>query len=158
MTPARQRGITTVEFAVIGSIVFLVLFAVIEVGRAMFVLGALGESTRRAARMAAVCPIDDPAVTSVALFNVPGGGTDARIVAGLTPSNVVLEYLDASGTVLADPAANFTKIHFVRVRIAGFQHRMLIPFAEHLFTTPEFSTTLRRESLGVPRSGTVEPC
>lgn len=153
-----QRGVTTVEFAIMGAVVFLVLFAVIEIGRAMFVLNALDESTRRAARMAAVCPIADPAITEVALFNAPGAGTDGRIVGGLTAANVLVEYLDANGAALADPVADFVRIRFVRVRISGFQHRMLIPFADYLFTTPEFGTTLRRESLGVPRDGVVEPC
>ena len=35
---------------------------------------------------------------------------------------------------------------------------MLIPFATGLFTTPDFATTLRRESLGVPRDGVIQPC
>lgn len=146
------------EFAFIGASVMLVLFGVIEIGRAMFVLNALGESTRRAARMAAVCPINDPAITEVALFNAPGGGTSARIVGGLTSANVVVEYLDQNGSVLPDPVGSFSLIRFVRTRIVNFQHRMLIPFAETLFTTPDFSTTLRRESLGVPRSGAVQSC
>ena len=66
----------------------LVLFSVIEIGRAMFVLNALSESTRRAARMAAVCPINDPAITEVGLFNAPGEGTGTRIGrAGLSTAN-----------------------------------------------------------------------
>ena len=61
MTNGQQRGATTVEFAIIGVAMLLVLFGVIEVGRAMFVMNALGEATRRAARMAAVCPLNDTA-------------------------------------------------------------------------------------------------
>jgi Flp pilus assembly protein TadG len=90
MNIMREKGVTTVEFAIVGATALLVLFAVIEVGRAMFVLNTLGETTRRAARMAAVCPINDPAITEVALFNPPGGGTGTRIVGGLTPANVAI--------------------------------------------------------------------
>lgn len=153
-----QRGVTTVEFAIVGGVALVVLFAVIEVGRAVFVLNSLGEATRRAARMATVCTINDPAIFEVALFNAPGGGTGSPVVANLTPANIALEYLDGNGTVITDPSANFGQIRFVRTRIIDFEHEMLIPFGEYIFTTPDFSTTLRRESLGVPREGTVEPC
>ena len=61
----------------------MVLFGVIEVGRAMFVMNALDEATRRAARMATVCPINDPAIAQVGLFNAPGD-TGNTIVGGLT--------------------------------------------------------------------------
>jgi hypothetical protein len=124
----------------------------------MFVLNTLGETTRRAARVAAVCPINDPAITEVALFNAPGDGTASQIVGGLAPANIAIEYLQDDGAVIADPVANFALIRFVRSRIVNFQHRMLVPFADYLFQTPGFSTTLRRESLGVPRKGAVVPC
>jgi len=139
----RESGVTTVEFAIIGALMLVMLFSVIEIGRAMFVLNALGESTRRAARMATVCPV---------------GGTGTRIVGGLTSANFSLEYLDVNGNVVASPTANFGQIQFVRTKIVGFQHRMLVPFFNYLFTTPDFATTLRRESLGVPRSGVLTPC
>jgi hypothetical protein len=154
----RQRGITTVELAIVGGITLVLLFAVIEIGRAVFVLNTLGEVTRRSARMAAVCTIGDPAIHEVGLFNAPGEGTGSSIIGNLTPANIALEYLDRNGGVIADPVGNFGQIHFVRTRIVNFQHEMLIPFADYIITTPDFSTTLRRESLGVPREGSVEPC
>jgi len=158
MTRLGQRGTTTVEFAIVGATAMLVLFGIIEVGRAVFVLNALGETTRRAARVATVCPINDPAIAEVALFNQPGGGEGSRIVGGLTPDNIAVEYLGNDGAAIGDPAANFMQIRFVRTRIVNFQHQMLIPFLDILFATPDFATTLRRESLGVPRSGAIEPC
>lgn len=153
-----ESGVTTVEFAIIGALMLVMLFSVIEIGRAMFVLNALGESTRRAARMAAVCPVNDPAIFEVGLFNAPGGGTGTRIVGGLTSANFSLEYLDRNGNVVASPAASYGQIQFVRTRIVGFQHQMLVPFMNYIFTTPDFATTLRRESLGVPRDGVLQPC
>jgi Flp pilus assembly protein TadG len=157
MTIARQRGLTTVEFAFVGATALLLLFSLIEFGRAMFVLNALNEATRRAARMASVCPVNDPAAAQVGMFNAPGE-TGNTIVGGLTPANFSIQYLNATGAVVADPVGNFAQIEFVRARIVNFQHRMLIPFVNYLFTTPEFATTVRRESLGVPRDGVVEPC
>jgi Flp pilus assembly protein TadG len=157
MTNHRQRGVTTVEFAIIGAVMMTVLFGVIEVGRAMFMLNALAEATRRSARMAAVCPINDPAIAAVGLFNRPGQ-TGNRIVANLSAANFAIEYLDDSGAVVTDPVGNFAQIEFVRTRIVNFQHQMLIPFATYLVTPPDFATTLRRESLGVPRDGVIQPC
>lgn len=158
MRAHKQRGVTTVETAIIGAVAFTILFGVIEIGRAMFVLNALGETTRRAARMAVVCPINDPAIAEVAMFNAPGGGTGSGIIGGITPANVLVEYLRDNGSVVSDPVASFTDIRFVRARIVNFQHQMLIPFANYIFTTPDFRTTLRRESLGVPRTGAITPC
>jgi hypothetical protein len=157
MSGRRQQGVTTVEFAIIGAVMLFVLFGVVEVGRAMFVLNALGEATRRAARMATVCPLNDPAIAQVGMFNAPGS-TGNRIVGNLTEANLETDYLDTNGGVLADPLANFSQIQFVRTRIVNFRHQMLIPFGTYLFTTPDFATTLRRESLGVPREGVTEPC
>jgi len=157
MSNQRQRGTTTVEFAIIGAAMLVVLFGVIEVARAMFVMNALGEATRRAARMATVCPVNDPSIAQVGLFNTPGGSGN-RILGDLTAANFAIEYLNAAGAVVADPVGNFSQIEFVRTRIANYQHQILIPFATSLITTPEFATTLRRESLGVPRDGVIQPC
>lgn len=153
-----QRGVTTVEFAIIGAIVLFVLFSVIEVGRAVFAMNTLSETTRRAARIAAVCPINDPAIREVALFNAPGGGSGSRILRDLAPSNIAVEYLDRNGDVIADPVGDFGQIQYIRTRIVNYQHRMLIPFRDYIFGTPEFSTTVRRESLGVPREGAIQAC
>jgi len=154
----RQKGLTSVEFAIIGTVALLVLFGSIEVGRAVFVMNTLNETTRRAARIATVCPINDPAIREVAMFNVPGGGTASQFVSRLGPANISLEYLDRSGDPITDPTANFGQIHYVRTRIVDYQHEMLIPFASYFFSAPEFGTTLRRESLGVPRQGPVRAC
>jgi len=153
-----QAGVTTVEFAIIGVVMMIVLFGVIEVGRAVFAMNTLSETTRRTARIATVCPIGDPAINEVAMFNAPGGGSGSRIIRGLTPANVVVEYLDRNGDPISDPAGNFGRIHFVRARIVDYQHRMLIPLLDQVITAPEFETTLRRESVGVPRDGSIQAC
>lgn len=158
MKMRSQSGATTLEFAIVGATAMVVLFSMIEIGRAVFVLNTLGETTRRAARVATVCPINDPAIAEVALFNPAGGGTGSRIVRGLTPDNIVVEYIGDNGAVIGDPVANFNQIRFVRTRVVNFQHQMMIPFMDFIFTTPGFATTLRRESLGVPREGAIVPC
>lgn len=149
----RQHGLTTVEFAIVGLVAMVVLFGVIEVARVFFVLNALEEATRRGARVAAVCPVNDPAIAEIAVFNPSGGGATSSIVGGLSTANVVVEYLDGAGVAVADPVGNFGAIAYVRVRIVNFQHTLIIPMFLRTFTTPDFAATLPRESLGVSREG-----
>ena len=66
-----QTGITTVEFAIIGLLMFIVVFGVIEFGRALFVVNMLTEATRRGARLAAARPAQQAA-------DDLGGGLGAR--------------------------------------------------------------------------------
>ena len=151
----RQQGLSTVEFAIVALVLFMMIFGVIEVGRAFFVASALDEATRRGARMAAVCPINDPAIAQTAAF-------DNALIPGLDTSDIVVEYLDESAGVVPNPAdpAGFITIRFVRVRVVGFQHQMFIPLVTSLslFTMPEYATMLPRESLGIPRTGVVTAC
>ena len=148
----RQRGTTTVEFAIIAVVVILILLAIVEFGRAGFVVNAMSEGTRRAARLAAVCPVNDPAIAQAAVF---GGG---QIMSGVTTANVDLDYLNGTGGVIADPVGSFTAIRYVRVAFNNVQYRLLIPFVPTGVTMPSFSSTLPRESLGVPRQGVVQAC
>ena len=154
--PGKQSGIALVEFAIVGAVAIMMIFTVLEIARAIFVVNALTEATRRGARVAAVCPINDPAIAQVATFNAPGTGSS--IVYQLDTTDFVLEYLDLGGAVIGDPVGNFNLIRYVQVRVVDFEHQLLIPFAQATFTMPEFTTTLPRESLGVPRDGVVTPC
>ena len=157
-TPGRQKGMTVVEFAIVGAVALMMIFAVLEIARAMFVANALNEATRRGARMAVVCDINDPAIAQVATFNAPGAGNTSPIVKDLDTSDFVVEYLGRIGNVLGSPRDNFMAIRYVQVRVVNFEHELLIPYANITFTMPEFSTRLPRESLGVPRSGVITPC
>lgn len=152
----NQAGTTTVEFAIVGLWLFVVLFAVIEFGRALFVMNLLTEATRRAARMAAVCPVADPKPASVAVFDSGSGGS--AIVSGLTTSNVLIEYLDVNGNTIASAASNFSSIRYVRARIVGFSLPLVIPTLMPTLPMSGFPAVLPRESLGVPANESVKPC
>ncbi len=151
----RQHGLSTVEFALVAGVLFILIFAVIEVGRGFFVASVLDEATRRGARMAVVCPINDPAIFQAAAFNT-------AVVPDLDAGDISVEYLDGNGSIVGTPAdpAGFRLIRYVRVRVVGYQHQMFIPFATALapFFMPEFVTVLPRESLGIPRTGAITPC
>lgn len=154
----RQKGIYTVEFAIVGVALFMILFGVIEVARAMFAYNTMAEVTRRGARVAAVCSADDVAtVKRAAVFSIAGGGgSDASpILNGLSVSNVNVEYLGEDG---ASGAAG-GDIKYVRVSITGYQHELLIPFVGSTLPETVFksSTTLPAESLGYAPPG-GNPC
>jgi Flp pilus assembly protein TadG len=148
-----DKGITTVEFAIIGLLMMIVVFGVIEFGRALFVMNMLTEATRRGARLAAVCPVGDPAPANSAAF-VNGG----PMVAGLTTSNIQVQYLDVNGSPLANPGGNFGSIRYVSVSIVGFSQQLFIPSYTLSIPMSGFATTLPRESLGIPRAGAVTAC
>lgn len=153
--PNRQSGMAVVEFAIVAGLFFATVFAAIEMGRAYFVYNLLEESTRRGARLAAVCQIGDPDIQRIAVFG--DGAGDSTVVNGLTTANMIITYHTESGvevtTTLPVSDANFALIKLVRAEIDNFRHEMIIPFYYRIFDTPEFSTTLPRESLGVTRAG-----
>ncbi|MGQ0443775.1 MAG: TadE/TadG family type IV pilus assembly protein [Beijerinckiaceae bacterium] len=164
----RQRGTTTVEFALIGVLFFIVLFGIIEFGRLLFTWNTLTEMTRRGARVAAVChPIDHAdQIKRATVFSDPGSGGDSPYLLNLTPDEVEVDYLDEAGDE-ADPAAvPLSTIFYVRVSITddaldpapGYQHEMLIPTFSLAPTSPPFATTIPSESLGIiPGGGTQCP-
>ena len=151
---SRQRGTTVVEFAVIGLLFFMILFGVFEASRMMFARGVLEEGVRRGARLAAVCPLNDPAVLAAASFAAGGSST---LLGNFGPSNMRVEYLNAAGTLIGDPVANYAQIRFVRVAVQNFSMPLLIPGLNHVFQPTNVSSTIPAESLGVSATA-VTPC
>ena len=151
----RQKGLTSVEFSIVAVAMFIVLFAAVEMGRALFVMNLLSEATRRAVRVAAVCPINDPAILQAAtLADTPGGVPLDR----LDSNRISVVYLNQNGNVVADPTGNFGQIRYVRVSVTGYVHDMIVPFLNLSIAAPDFAATLPRESLGIPREGAIVPC
>lgn len=155
---ARQGGLTTVEFAVVGLILMVIVFGVIEFARFMWVANALSEVTRRTARVATVCPVNDPIAREVGLFAESFGS--GSIVSGVTSDNILIEYLDAGGASVSVPDRNaagfeeaFLQIRYVRARVVNYEHRLLIPLFFPSIPMPGFDAVLPRESLGVTREG-----
>ena len=150
----RQQGMTTVEAAIGGVLMMIMLFGTIEIARAIFVWNFLDEVTRRGARVAAVCPIDttDNSVAKrVAIFAPPGGPNQSPHVNELSTDDLDLEYIDASGATKTAPV--FEEVKFVRVSIPSFELPLLF-FNTLTWTTPDFRTILPSESLGYnPQDG-----
>jgi Flp pilus assembly protein TadG len=143
-----MQGIAMVEFAIVCAVLMTLLFACFEFGRAMYTLAALNEGTRRAARLAAVCPVNDPSIA--AAVNFLG-------VSGFNNGNVSVGYLDANGASLG-VAPPMTNIRYVRVSVVGYTLSLVIPFANQLVTSPPFTVTLPAESLGLSDTGVLTAC
>ena len=160
-----QNGTSTVEFAIVAAVLFIMIFGVIEIGRGYFVYSMLDEVARRASRLAVVCPVNDPAIRNVTVFNDDTTAGPSALLTGLSTANVTVDYLGAGGNTLSCDYCNcdntcgdasFVSIKYVQVGINNFQHSLLLPPPFNLtLTVPAFESTLPRESLGVvPGVGT----
>lgn len=148
MTPSRlsrpagtlQRGAAAVEFALVASAFFMLLFGVIELARLMYLWNAAAEATRLGARTAAVCDLDAAAVKARVRTLLPML-TDADIDLRYSPSGCASD-----------------SCRFVTVRLAAAQPiQTAIPFLPLSVSLPTFSTTLSRESLASMVNGTPNP-
>ena len=154
-TRRNQQGTTVVEFAIVGVVFFTVLFALIDLSRLYFDMAALDEATRRGARVAAVCPVNDPRIAQVAIFNGPNDGSQSALIPTLETQHVSVQYLDTNGDLIGNPAgAGYGRIRYVRTSIQNFQLQTYIPGMQTLITMPSFETTIPSESLG--RIGTAD--
>ena len=157
----RQRGLASVEFAIAGLATLIILFMAIEMGRMLFTLNTLAEVTRRGARVAAVCTVDNLAISRIAIFNNAATDGPSPILKKLSTNNIRVEYLNQDGGILtgtADDENKYLQIEYVRVRVVGYQHQLIIPGMSISIMAPEYPTTVPRESLGVPRLGQTSTC
>jgi hypothetical protein len=154
-TRRRQRGLSAVEFAVAGATVFILIFGVVEVARAGFARAMLEEGVRRAARLGAVCPVNDPYVAAAARFAEDDWG--ARLLPGVTAAQVAVQYLDINGIPIADPNARFTDIRFVRVTTSDYELPLFLPFLDLTYEPDPVSSIQPAESFGVSPTE-ILPC
>ncbi|ABZ76836.1 TadE family protein [Shewanella halifaxensis HAW-EB4] len=143
------RGVYAIEFSIVASVFFLVLFSAIEVGRLLYTYNVLHEAARRAARIAVVCQVSSD-IHSQALFN------GANLVPNLTNDNLIISYLRLDGTVIEDLVNDRGFIRLVRAEVTNYQHQFLVPGLTQTLNSPTFSATLPRESLGVFKGGTSD--
>lgn len=153
MNAKRMSGVYVVEFAIIGSLLFVLLFGVLEMGRLYFTVNGLDEVVRRGARLAAVCDIRDERILRRAIFNDINNSGASSLIGSLETADLNLIYLDENGAVVASPddlvnASGFRAIRYVQLRVNNFPFELLIPGFRGVFTLPVFRSTIPRESLG----------
>ena len=130
--PSRQRGVAAVEFAIVSSLLFTVLFGVMEMGRLLWTWNAAVEATRFGARLAVVCDLNDSHIKSRMISRLPS----------LTNGNIVVTYLNPPA---ADNTCTTATCKAVKVSLTGYTHQTIIPFVPLSLTLPPFGTTLRKE-------------
>ncbi len=143
----RQQGVYVVEFAIVATVVFVILFACLEVARLMYSYNALTEVSRRAARLAAVCTPDRTTMEAtddmktLALFN------GRQLVSGLVADNLDVDYLTETGAL----AGSIPDVRQVRATVSNYQHELIIPGVFIQLNSPAFRTLMPSESLGQTR-------
>ena len=149
----NQQGSFIVEFAIIAAVMFVILFAAIEMSRLVYIFNTADEATRRGARLAAVCEIGHADVPRATIF--AASGTTSPILKNLTINNVLVQYLRGDGTEInAATTADFEDVRYVRVAIGKapadpFPISLNIPFFDiNIPSVAPFETTLPSESLG----------
>ncbi|WP_137165998.1 TadE/TadG family type IV pilus assembly protein [Salinimonas lutimaris] len=145
----HEQGVYSVEFAIVGMVFFVVLFAVFEVGRLFFTWNVITEVSRRVARLAVVCDFDQAnqlVDSNAVLFAV---NDLAPLIPGFSAANVSVSYLTEEGVL----AASYSDIDLVRAEVVNYQHQFLVPGLSFTLNAPGFASTLPRESLGVTRWG-----
>jgi Flp pilus assembly protein TadG len=172
----RQDGVAAVEFALLATVFFMLLFGVLEVARAIYLYNTLQEVTRRAASMAANSRFDSASLDTIrkqALFADANG--NLALGEPVTPAHLKIDYLslsrDSTGVLTAQPtspmpscpATNMLNcltnpygascIRLVRVRVCdpnGTDECSAVPY-KMLFPLVDLSL------LKLPRSETVVP-
>lgn len=133
-----ERGAALVEFAIGATVFLMVMFAVIEFGRALWVHNALADAARRGARYAVVnTAASSAAVKNVVVYGDAAGGT-TPLVNNLSTANVNVTY---SGFGLSGGTAT--------VSITNYQFQFVLPFVSTSIQMPSYATTLTAESAGL---------
>lgn len=162
MNKRSMRGVYVVEFAVIGLLLFILLFAVLEFGRLYFTVNALNETVRRGARLASVCDISDPVILRRAIYNAATDAGASSLIGDLETADLTLTYLDENGATVTNPndlvsLNGFLAIRYVQLRVENFTFNLMIPVLGGTITLPDFSSILPRESLGRHAEAGVTP-
>lgn len=158
----KQSGLTILEFTLIALALLMLIFGAFEFSRYVFSMQMLNEMTRKAARLAVVCSIDD----RNDIVNLPG--VVGHRPSGFLETNLSIEYLDIEGEPVLDLQDDFANIRFVKAQIEGYKFRF-IPLLSFIgdagaITAPSFPTILPTESLGIVRpninneNGAKEDC
>ncbi len=125
-----QCGAAAIEFALVCSLLFTLLFGLMEMARMLFYWNSAVEATRYGARMAIVCDLNDVDIK-----------TKMRTKLAILPtSKIKIDYEPAGCTVDTCQAVTVSILSGVAVTT-------FIPYVPLALTLPPFSTTLPRESM-----------
>lgn len=135
------------EFALVGSVFFMLMFGLMVIAYWFHIYDTLTEAVRRGARIAAVCQVDATDIYRATVFAGNAAdddvgaqsATSSSLLPGLDSSMVSVEYVDP------DPG-NYAG--YVKVAISGYTFNSNLPVLSQALTFPEISATASTESLG----------
>ena len=134
----RESGATLVEFAIGATVFLMVMFAVVEFGRALWVHNALADAARRGARFAVInTAASSDAVKNIVVYGDSAGGA-TPLVNNLSTANVNVTY---SSFGLGGGTAT--------VSITNYQFQFVLPLVSTSIQMPSYATTLTAESAGL---------
>ncbi|MGN7979981.1 TadE/TadG family type IV pilus assembly protein [Burkholderia sp. 22313] len=139
-SPSRrraQRGATIVEFALVASILIMLLIGIFEFGRVLFYWNTASEAIRLGARTAIVCDVNAAGIVKRVRSLLPI----------LANSNVAVSYTPTGCDV--------SSCSFVTVSVTNVTVTTMIPLASVTITMPPFTTTMPRESLNSSTGGSA---
>jgi Flp pilus assembly protein TadG len=152
----KEAGSTMAEFAILASLLFTMMFGIIEFGRLMYTHSALTDAARRGARYAVLhTEADKACAKNVVVYGSHVDGacnpTGAALIADLTTANVevVYEGVDDDNNPATPPTAYGTQKGTATVTIHDYTFTLSIPFARQTLAMPAYTTTLTAESAGV---------
>jgi Flp pilus assembly protein TadG len=141
----RQHGAAAVEFAIVLVILLLLVFGLLEVGRALFKWNSAMEATRIGARTAAIVAVGDDAAVIAAMNTIMQDELEA--------GNVAVEY-SIDGVTFGVGICVRGTCQFVRVSLDYVYHPVFVFFQPGIsllpeaITMPSFATTYPVEALG----------
>lgn len=153
-----QRGATLVEFAIAGVVFFTAIFAIIELGRLLWIHNTLKYASQRGARYAVTRKNDSTsiaAVKNVVVYGSPNPAIgDKPVVDGLTTAKVTVDYANFNGLQLSSRAT---------VTISGYVFNFAVPLVGTSLALPAYRTALPGESAGfvpcdIPTTTPQAPC
>lgn len=162
----NERGTTMAEFALIASVFFMIIFAIIEFGRLLYTHNALTDATRRGARYAALHGEDKiTCAQNVVIYGESRvdpntcAATGSPLINGLAIGNVSVVYEGADDdNNPSTPATSYgTNLGTATVTITNYTFNLSIPFARQTLQMPPYTTTLTAESAGEEPSPIATP-
>jgi Flp pilus assembly protein TadG len=137
MVNEKERGTAVVEFAIAATVLFILIFGIVEYGRLLWTHNALADATRRGARYAVLYGPNVAKVKNVVVYGDPAIYSGTPVVGNLTPNNVSVEYA-CCGPYGTNSGA-------VTVKIVNYQFNFVVPLFGGLITMPDYRTTMPAE-------------
>jgi hypothetical protein len=133
---ARSRGVVTIEFAIVLIFAFMLLFAMLEVGRLVWTWNVAVAATRDGARWAAMY---EPAAANQVRLHV-----ERFSLGAIKAGDVVVDYFDPDTPGVP---CNVDNCKFVRVSLNDATFNSVVSLFPLSVKLPAFPATARREAM-----------